>query len=57
MSLPPESDRTVLVLYDVMGLSHSEVAEFLGITTKNAKVRLHRARKRLTALLEEKCTF
>ncbi len=57
MSLLPESMRTVLVLYDVMGFNHSEVAEVIGTTTENAKVRLHRARKRLKGILEEKCTF
>jgi RNA polymerase sigma-70 factor (ECF subfamily) len=57
MNLLPESLRTVLVLYDVMDFSHREVAEILGITTQNAKVRLNRARARLRTILEEKCTF
>jgi RNA polymerase sigma-70 factor (ECF subfamily) len=45
--------RTVLVLRDVEGWSHAEVAGELGITQPTAKVRLHRARKRLRVLLEE----
>lgn len=45
--------RTVLVLRDVYGWSHAEVARELGITHTTAKVRLHRARKRVRALLEE----
>jgi RNA polymerase sigma-70 factor (ECF subfamily) len=57
MSLLPESLRSIIVLFDVMGFNHSEVADILGITTKNAKVRLHRARKKLKATLEEECTF
>ncbi len=57
MSVLPESMRTVLVLYDVMGFNHSEVAEILGVTTENAKVKLHRARKKFRGILEEKCTF
>jgi len=41
----PEPLRTVLVLFDIMECSHQEIADILGITVKNAKVRLHRARK------------
>ncbi len=45
--------RAVLVLRDVYGWSHAEVARELGITHTTAKVRLHRARKRVRALLED----
>ncbi|HEY5652217.1 MAG TPA: RNA polymerase sigma factor [Acidimicrobiia bacterium] len=45
--------RVVLVLRDVYGWSHAEVGRELGITQTTAKVRLHRARKRLRMLLEE----
>jgi RNA polymerase sigma-70 factor (ECF subfamily) len=45
--------RAVLVLRDVYGWSHAEVARELGITSTTAKVRLHRARKRLRVLLED----
>lgn len=45
--------RAVVVLRDVMQWSHREIAQELGITTTSAKVRLHRARKRLQALLEQ----
>ncbi len=44
--------RAVLVLRDVYGWSNGEVAHELGITQTTAKVRLHRARKRLRVLLE-----
>jgi RNA polymerase sigma-70 factor, ECF subfamily len=57
INLLPESLRTVLVLFDMMEFSHQESADILGITVKNVKVRLHRARKRLKAILEEKCSF
>ena len=57
IDLLPESLRTVIVLFDVMEFSHQEIGEILGISVENAKVRLHRARKRLRAILEEKCTF
>jgi len=45
--------RAVLVLRDVYEWTHAEVARELGITQTTAKVRLHRARKRLRKLLEE----
>lgn len=39
--------RTVVVLKDIYGWSHGEIAETLGITVTAAKVRLHRAHHRL----------
>jgi RNA polymerase sigma-70 factor (ECF subfamily) len=44
--------RAVLVLRDVYGWSHAEVGRELGITQTTAKVRLHRARKRVRSILE-----
>lgn len=43
--------RTVVVLKDVCGWSHPEIAHRLGITVPAAKVRLHRARQRLRVRL------
>ena len=57
IDLLPESLRTVLILYDVMDFSHEQIADILGTTVENTKVRLHRARKRLKTILEEQCTF
>ena len=57
IDLLPQSLRAVLVLFDLMELNHQEIAETLGITIENVKVRLHRARKKLKTILEEKCTF
>ena len=57
INLLPEPQRIVLILYDFMGFKHVEIAEILDITKENAKVRLHRARKNLKTILEEKCTF
>ncbi len=48
----PERLRQVVVLRDLHDLSHSEIAAELGITTSAAKVRLHRARQKLRAVLQ-----
>ncbi len=53
----PDSLRTVIILSDMVEFNHREIADLLGTTVQNAKVRLHRARKRLKALLEQKCKF
>ena len=53
----PESYQTVLVLFDLMDFSHTEVAEIMDISVENVKVRLHRARKKLKAVLEKECRF
>jgi RNA polymerase sigma-70 factor, ECF subfamily len=57
INLLPESLRTVLILFDIMEFSHQEIADILGITVENVKVRLHRARKKLKPILEETCAF
>ncbi len=53
----PETYRTVLWLFDVLGFSLSEIAEILDITLENVKIRLHRARKKLKSILMENCMF
>lgn len=50
--LPP-GQKTVVVLKDMEGWSHGEIATRLGITESAAKVRLHRAHRKLASLLEE----
>jgi RNA polymerase sigma-70 factor (ECF subfamily) len=57
IDLLPHSLRTVLVLFDIMEFNHQEIADTLGITIQNVKVRLHRARRKLKAVLEERCAF
>lgn len=47
----PESYRTVLLLRDIEGLSTEEAARMLQITPNAVKLRLHRARLALRALL------
>lgn len=49
----PDSYRTVIVLRDLEELSTAETAEALDITRGNVRVRLHRARQALRAILEE----
>ena len=41
----PERARSVLVLYDIEGYSHAEVAEITGMAVGSSKAQLHRARK------------
>jgi len=53
----PESLRSVIILSDISEFSQREIAEILGITVENVKIRLHRARKKVKALLEEHCVF
>jgi RNA polymerase sigma-70 factor (ECF subfamily) len=57
INLLPGSLRTVLVLYDEVEMSHKEIAAILDISVENVKVRIHRARQKLKAILEDQCTF
>ena len=50
--LKPE-DRFILLLLDGEGWSVADIAQRLGWTRANVKVRAHRARKRLRRALEE----
>ncbi len=47
----PDELRLVVVLRDVYDLPHRDIAKQLGISQSAAKVRLHRARKRLSERL------
>ena len=57
LHLLPDSQRTVIILADVMEFTVQEIADILGITVENAKVRLHRGRKKFKEILENECTF
>jgi RNA polymerase sigma-70 factor (ECF subfamily) len=48
----PDIDREVLTLMAWQGLSPREAARVLGCTAATVRVRLHRARKRLAAVLQ-----
>ncbi len=53
----PESQREVLLLHDLQGFTGPEIADRLGLTLHNVKIRLHRARIRLKAALSAGCDF
>lgn len=53
----PDTLRIPMILFDIEGLSHAEIADILDITIDNAKVRLHRARAELKIILENECRF
>jgi RNA polymerase sigma-70 factor (ECF subfamily) len=48
----PERARTVLVLYDIEGYQHNEIAEMTGMAEGSSKAQLHRARKLVREALE-----
>ncbi len=50
------ANRAAVVLKDVYGWSHAEIADGLGISVTAAKVRLHRGRTALRKRLEESRT-
>ncbi|MBK8479352.1 MAG: RNA polymerase sigma factor [Opitutaceae bacterium] len=54
--LAPEH-RVVIELKDLEGLSNPEIADRLGVSVANAKIRLHRARQALRGELERGCDF
>jgi len=53
----PEDYRTALVLHDLEGQTAAQVAEIVGCSVATAKIRIHRARRRLKQALDEECRF
>lgn len=53
----PDDYRAAILLHDVQGLTNPEVAEMLGCSLATAKIRLHRARKKLKEALDRACDF
>lgn len=49
----PERARTVLILYDIEGYRHAEIAEIAGMAVGSSKAQLHRARKLVREELEK----
>jgi RNA polymerase sigma-70 factor, ECF subfamily len=53
----PANYRTVLVLSDIEGFTDREIAEITGSSLETVKIRLHRARLKLRAALDQGCTI
>jgi len=49
----PEAQRTVVVLREMQGLSHREIARITKTNEKTVRWRLHQARKKLREMLKE----
>jgi len=48
----PERARSVLILYDIEGYRHAEIAEITGMAVGSSKAQLHRARKLIRKVLD-----
>jgi|SRR5271166_1860532 len=53
----PDDHRDVLMLSALGGLSDDEIAQTLGITKGNARVRLHRGRQEFRKIIAARCDF
>jgi RNA polymerase sigma-70 factor (ECF subfamily) len=53
----PGDYRTALVLHDLEGLTAAQVAEVVDCSLPTAKIRIHRARRRLKEALQDECRF
>ena len=51
-----EADREILMLVAWEELSHAEIAQVLGISANAVAIRIHRARKRLSARIDQLAT-
>jgi RNA polymerase sigma-70 factor, ECF subfamily len=50
----PEGHREVVLLHDLKGWKHEEIAELLDLPSGTVRSHLHHARRRLRAILGEK---
>ncbi len=53
----PDTYRASIMLHDMHGLDAPEIAQLLGESLANIKIRLHRARQKLRSALAEGCAF
>lgn len=49
--------RNAILLHDLEGLTNAEIAEMTGASLDAVKIRLHRARRKLEAVLSARCDF
>jgi RNA polymerase sigma factor (sigma-70 family) len=49
----PETQRAVVVMFDIQGLPHAEIAAILGLSQGTVRSRLHYAHRQLQALLSD----
>ncbi|MDP3352361.1 MAG: sigma-70 family RNA polymerase sigma factor [Flavobacteriaceae bacterium] len=54
LSLLPSDDSFLLNLFYFEDLSLNDIAQVMGITSNNVKIKLHRSRKRLASIFKEK---
>ena len=52
LSRLPNGARTVLVLHDIEGYQHEEIASLTGIAVGTSKAQLHRARRLMRGWLQ-----
>ncbi len=53
----PGDYKSALVLHDLQGLTAAQVAEIVDCSLATAKIRIHRARRRLKQALAQECRF
>lgn len=53
----PDAYRQVILLHDVQNLTSAEIAAVVGVSVDAAKIRLHRARRKLQDILRQRCDF
>lgn len=53
----PDSYRAAILLHDEESMTNPEIAEMLGVSLATVKIRVHRARQKLRATLQEACSF
>jgi RNA polymerase sigma-70 factor, ECF subfamily len=52
----PKCRRAMVVLYDIKGMSHREIAKSLGVSLTTAKSNLSRAHRQLRGVLVDRCS-
>lgn len=53
----PDDYRIAILLHDVHGVPNAEIAALVGCSLATAKIRVHRARRRLRETLAAACSF